>query len=71
MVAFYNDCLTHPEIIGFHVRFSIKVLLYYSLGFGVTLSNARVFSNGRDQVWQVVFYSVPVVQCPVVQQEFK
>ena len=55
VVAFYNDCITHPEIIGFHVRFSISVLLYFSLGFGVTLPNAGVFSNGCDQVWQAVF----------------
>ena len=40
-----------PEIIGFHVRFSISVLLYFSLGFGVTLPNAGVSSSGCDQVW--------------------
>ena len=56
VVAFYNDCITHHEIIGFHVRFSISVLLYFSLGFSVTLPNAGVFSNGCDQVWQAVFY---------------
>ena len=31
VVAFYNDCITHPEIIGFHVRFSLSVLLYFFL----------------------------------------
>ena len=56
VVAFYNDCITHPEIIGFHIRFSISILLYFSLGFSVILPNPRVFSNGCDQVWQAVFY---------------
>ena len=56
MVAFYSDCITLREIIGFHVRFSISVSLYCSLGFGVTHLNARVFSYGCDQVWQAVFY---------------
>ena len=37
VVTFYDDCITHPDIIGFHLHFSISVSLYCSLGFGVTL----------------------------------
>ena len=55
VLSLFTMTITHPEIIGFHVRFSISVLLYFSLGFGVTLPNAGVFSNGCDQVWQAVF----------------
>ena len=76
MVAFYNDHITHPKTIGFHISFSISVSLYCSLGFGVMFPNARVFSYGYDQVWQAVFMvrpnrieagGTPVVQYGIVR----
>ena len=72
MVAFYNDCITHPEIIGFHVCFSISVLLYCSLGFGVTLPSAMgVIRCGRRVFMvrpnRIVAGGTPEVQCGVVR----
>ena len=72
MVAFYNDCITQSEIIGFHVGFSISVLLYCSLGFGVTLPSAKgVIRRGRRflmvRLNRIVAGCTPVVQCGVVR----
>ena len=42
--------------LGFTYAFLSAYCFIFSLGFGVTLPNAEVFSNGCDQVWEAVFY---------------